>query len=75
MLPPFVTKKQVADALGVTPRCVDLWVKRGLLPRPIKIGGMRQQNRVRWQQCDVVAAIERLGAPVATQQPSVEGLR
>jgi excisionase family DNA binding protein len=29
---PFLTKKEVAKLLGVTPRGLDNWMKRGLLP-------------------------------------------
>jgi predicted DNA-binding transcriptional regulator AlpA len=57
---PFVTKKQLAAALHVTERCVDLWVRRKLLPAPMKLGGTRRQNRVRWRYRAIEAAIDRL---------------
>ena len=43
--PPFkpLTKDDVADALGVSTRTVENWVKDGTLPSPRKLG-----NRVYW---------------------------
>lgn len=38
-----LTKEAVASLLGVTPRCIELWVEQGLLPRWRKIG-----NRCFW---------------------------
>jgi hypothetical protein len=51
------TKKSIADDKGVTPRSVDNWVKRGLLPAPIKLG-TSQQARVRWTD-EHVAQLDR----------------
>jgi predicted DNA-binding transcriptional regulator AlpA len=43
----FITKRQVAEQLGVTERTVDLWIARGVIDRPVKLGAM-QQSRVRF---------------------------
>ena len=51
------TKKSIAEDKSVTPRCVDNWVKRGLLPPPKKLG-TSQQARVRWTD-EQVAQLDR----------------
>lgn len=56
----FHTKKDIADAKRVTPRCVDNWVKRGLLPAPKKLG-TSQQARVRWTDEQVAQLDRKLG--------------
>lgn len=33
-----MTKQEVAASLGVTPRTVEAYVKRGRLPSPVRIG-------------------------------------
>ena len=33
-----MTKQEVASALGVTPRTVESYVKRGILPAPVRLG-------------------------------------
>lgn len=38
-----LTKEDVASLLGVTSRCIELWVEQGLLPRWCKLG-----NRCFW---------------------------
>jgi predicted DNA-binding transcriptional regulator AlpA len=53
----FHTKKDIAAAKKVTPRCVDNWVKRGLLPPPKKLG-TSMQARVRWTD-EQVAQLDR----------------
>lgn len=49
----FLTKKEVAERLGRTPRCIELWMRRGLLPY-IKIS---RSVYFRWP--DVVEALQR----------------
>jgi predicted DNA-binding transcriptional regulator AlpA len=43
----YVTKRELAERLGVTARCIDAWVKAGRLPPPVKLGST-PQSRVRW---------------------------
>ena len=49
----FLTKNQVAERLGRTPRCIELWMRRGLLPY-IKIS-----RSVYFRWADVVQALQR----------------
>jgi len=51
------TKKDIATLKAVTPRCIDNWVRRGLLPAPIKLG-TAQQARVRFT-AEALATLER----------------
>ena len=63
----LLTKRQVAAQLGVTERCIDLWVSRGFIDRPIKLGPA-QQSRVRFHANAVETVAERL-ARQARPQP------
>lgn len=53
------TKRDIADAKRVSTRCVDNWVSRGLLDRPLKLGS-HTQSRVRWTAEQVAALDARL---------------
>jgi excisionase family DNA binding protein len=55
----LLTIKDVAALMKVTPMSVDRWVRQGVLPQPIKLGGRR-----RWSPADIARAIEE--APRAT---------
>ncbi len=55
----WFTKSAIATLKAVTPRTVDLWVERGLLDRPIKLG-TQPQSRVRWTEAQVAALDKRL---------------
>jgi predicted site-specific integrase-resolvase len=46
--PPFMDKQTLAEHLCVSPRTVDAWVKQGVLPPPIPMGGS-----LRWRWKDV----------------------
>jgi excisionase family DNA binding protein len=46
----LLTKKDVADLLGLTERTVERLIARGLFPRPLKVG-----HSVRWR----VAVVEK----------------
>jgi hypothetical protein len=61
----YHTKNSIAGDKGVTPRCVDNWRKRGLLPAPIKLG-TSQQARVRWTD-EQVAELDRNLAATGNQ--------
>ena len=51
--PSFVSKATLAAELDLSETAVDTYVKRGLLPRPVQIGGS-----VRWPWEEVVAALK-----------------
>jgi len=57
----LLSKRQVAERLGVTERTVDLWIARGLIDRPIKLGAA-QQSRVRFPADTVDNVARRLAA-------------
>jgi len=50
----YLRKSELAKHFGVTPRCIDLWVDRGLLPPGLKLG-VAQQSRKRWTRSDLAA--------------------
>ena len=50
----FITRKQVADMLSVTPRTVDIYVQRGLLT-PLRI---RTSRLTRFRKRDVIALLQ-----------------
>lgn len=50
--PSFVSKATLAAELDLSETTVDSYVKRGLLPRPVQIGGS-----VRWRWDDVAATL------------------
>jgi hypothetical protein len=63
------SKSDLARAKGVTPRTIDNWVERGLLPAPMKFG-TAAQSRVRWTDSDIAVLESNLAslrrpAPVA----------
>lgn len=41
----FVSKKAIADHIGVHPSTVDRWVREGHFPQPVKIS---ERGRCRW---------------------------
>ena len=51
------SKLELARAKSVTTRCIDMWVQRELLPKPLKLGTTRQA-RVRWTQ-EAVEVLDR----------------
>jgi len=60
----FLSKKQIAQQLGVTERTVDLWVARGFIDQPIKLG-TAQQSRVRFHANAAETVAERLARPAS----------
>jgi len=61
----LISKNELAERLGVTPRTIDNWVERGLIARPLKLG-TAQQSRVRFPADVVDAVTRRLAAPHET---------
>ena len=55
------TKSAIAARYGVTPRTVENWWKRGLLPPPLKLGNA-VQSRVRWADEDLDTLERNLAA-------------
>jgi predicted DNA-binding transcriptional regulator AlpA len=43
------------------------WIERGIVPRPVKLGG-HVQSRVRFRPDEVQAAIDRLGQQVVVTE-------
>lgn len=65
--PIAVSKKTLAGLLDVSETTVDTWVRQGLLPRPMKIGGS-----TRWRLETVERALaEREQAPQLTDEERV----
>ncbi len=66
--PSFVSKATLAAELDVSETTVDNLVQRGILPKPIRLGGS-----VRWPWAQVVAS---LGASSATPEadPFMQGI-
>ena len=50
--PAFLSKASLAAELDISESTVDEWVRRGLLPRPIRLSGS-----VRWSWVHVCAAL------------------
>jgi len=55
-MPAFMDQATLAYALSLSPRTIDVWVERGLLPKPLETGGKRL-----WSWRAVEEAMERLG--------------
>jgi len=49
-LPPLLRTKEVARLFGISPRTVWRWVKRHLLPAPVRLHG----KIVRWPTRDIL---------------------
>jgi predicted site-specific integrase-resolvase len=60
----LISKNELAERLGVTPRTIDNWVERGLIDPPIKLG-TAQQSRVRFPANAADAVTLRLASPVS----------
>jgi len=56
-MPAYMDAGTLAYALSLSPRTIEVWVERGLLPRPLETGGKRL-----WSWRAVEEAMERLTA-------------
>lgn len=65
--PSFVSKSTLAAELDIGESTVDDWVRRGLLPRPIRLG-----SSPRWRWSDVEAHV--CPKAVAETDPFITGL-
>jgi predicted DNA-binding transcriptional regulator AlpA len=70
--PSYVSKGTLAAELDVSESTIDDYVQRGLLPKPIKIGGC-----VRWRWATVQASLDPLagGGQLSEQDPFLAGLK
>jgi predicted DNA-binding transcriptional regulator AlpA len=67
----YVSRATLAAELDISESTVDDYVKRGLLPKPIQLGGS-----VRWSWAQVRTAIEPLiGASVTLDDPFMAGVK
>lgn len=66
--PSYVSKATLAAELDVSESTVDAWVQRGILPKPIKVGGS-----VRWSWAQVDASLAA-STSSAEADPFMRGL-
>jgi predicted DNA-binding transcriptional regulator AlpA len=69
----YLSRTSLAEQLDVAPSTVDELVKRGVLPRPIKLSS----GCVRWSWARVEAALASLAFPTETEpaDPYIEAAR
>lgn len=60
--PELLADRQVAALMNCSTRHVLAMTARGMIPRPVKLGG----RCTRWRRSDIVAAIDRLHAAAQT---------
>jgi len=60
-MPAYMDLHALAYTLSVSPRTIETWVARRMLPPPLETGGKRL-----WRWKDVEAAMDRLRDPDAT---------
>jgi predicted DNA-binding transcriptional regulator AlpA len=65
--PSFTSKSTLALELDISESTVDSYVQRGLLPRPIQIGGA-----VRWNWDEVVASLKAQAS--GSHDPFMKGI-
>ncbi|MBN9079697.1 MAG: hypothetical protein J0H84_26135 [Rhizobiales bacterium] len=70
--PSYVSKITLAAELDVSESTIDEYVQRGLLPKPIRLGGS-----VRWCWAQVQASLNPLASAggLSEQDPFMEGLK
>lgn len=67
--PSYVSRATLAAELDVSETTVDSYVQRGLLPKPMKWGGI-----VRWRWLDIEACLNTT-APGSDDDPFAAGLQ
>jgi predicted DNA-binding transcriptional regulator AlpA len=55
----LMTKGDIAAMFHVHDKTVETWVRRRVIPQPIKLGGLRGA-RAYWPRSEIVALVERL---------------
>jgi predicted DNA-binding transcriptional regulator AlpA len=68
--PSYLSKATLAAELDISETTVDDYVKRGILPKPIQLGGS-----VRWSWAQVQASLETLTRSGQALDPFIAGLR
>ncbi len=68
--PSYVSRSRLAIELDIGESTVDDYVRRGLLPRPVRIGGA-----VRWSWSQVQALLEADTSSGVTIDPFMEGVK
>jgi predicted DNA-binding transcriptional regulator AlpA len=70
--PEFVSRKRLAALLDLSERTIDEYVRRGVLPMPIRLS----DGLLRWHWATVERALISLqGAPLEEEDPAVAGVR
>lgn len=67
--PSYPSKKTLAAELDISESTVDEWVQRGILPKPIKLGGS-----VRWCWADVQASLSPMAGQQSDNDPFMQAL-
>ena len=69
----YISRSTLAEQLEIAPSTVDDLVRRGVLPKPLKLSS----GVVRWEWKSVEAALASLGAPTQTEpsDPFMEAAR
>jgi predicted DNA-binding transcriptional regulator AlpA len=68
--PSYLGKARLATELDISESTVDDYVKRGLLPKPLRIGGS-----VRWNWAQVQAALDSGTGGNISEDPFMAGLK
>lgn len=68
--PSYVSKATLAAELDMSESTVDDYVRRGIFPRPLKLGGS-----VRWCWADVQASLSPMAGQHSDNDPFTEGLK
>lgn len=68
--PSYLSKARLATELDISESTVDDYVKRGLLPRPVRLGGS-----VRWSWIQVETALESVSFDRSLDDPFLVGLK
>ena len=64
----ILTTREVADRLGVTPRAVQAWIKKGKFPNAYKLDPDGRTSPYRIPESDVVSFEERRTNQVKAQE-------
>jgi predicted DNA-binding transcriptional regulator AlpA len=67
--PEWLSKKEVARKVGVSPRTVNRYVALGLLPQPVRFS----RTCVRWRRQDLDESLDRLVKSVSTKPRTRRG--
>jgi predicted DNA-binding transcriptional regulator AlpA len=65
--PSFLSKATLAAEFDISESTVDEWVRRGIFPQPVRLGGS-----VRWRWAEVSASIKPVVA--VDEDPFMKGL-